>query len=159
MSLEESKNELVEKYGLYGASAVLVVQKIENDRILELDLSTITELWNKTYRELTSRNSMPKNGCVFQSFVSLILRGHVKFNRDISIKETCTFGKNYDYVKATINILKSDYGSRWPNTLKAPELWKEVFLKLKRREIAHNLQLHVLKALVENGMIGGLGIS
>jgi hypothetical protein len=153
----ESMNELVERYGFYGASAVLVIQKIEIEKILELDLSTITELWNKTYRELTFHHSAPKNGCAFQSFVGLIFRGHVKFSQEITIKESYSYSKNYDYVKTAISILKSDYDNRWPQDLLVSELWKQVFVKLNRREIAHNLQLHVLKALVENGMIGRVG--
>ena len=156
MSLGESKNELVEKYGLYGASAVIVIQRIENDRIRELDLATITELWNNTFRELSSRNSMPKNGCVFQCFAGLVFRGHVKFSDQITIKEELPFSKNYEYVKAAISILESDYNNKWPSDRNEHKLWSQVFVKLKRREIAYNLQLHVLKALVENEMIEGL---
>jgi hypothetical protein len=157
MSLVAFKNELVEKYGITGASAVLVIRAIEKEKVREVDLTTITEMWNNTYRELSFRNSAPNNGCVFRSFAGLIFRGQIKFRREISIKDVYTFGKNYNYVKTAINILKSDYDHKWPQTLKVAELWKQVFMQLKKREIAHNSQLHVLKALVENGMIELVG--
>jgi hypothetical protein len=153
MDVEKSKYELQKEYGLPGATAVLVIKKIENDKLEIVNLPMITELWNKTYRELSFQNSTPNNGSVLKAFAGLIFRGHVKFSQEISIKESYTLGKNYNYVKTAISILKSDYDNTWPSDLKVPELWSKVFMKLNMREIAHNSQLHVLKALVENGMI------
>jgi|Laugresp1bdmlbsn_1035097.scaffolds.fasta_scaffold00057_17 hypothetical protein len=140
---------------MYWASAVLVIRAIEKEKVHEVDLTMITEMWNNTYRELSFRNSAPNNGCVFRSFTGLIFRGQIKFRHEISIKDGYTFGKNYNYVKTAITILKSNYDSKWPKTLKVPELWKQVFKQLKKPEMAHNSQLHVLKAVVENGKIGG----
>jgi hypothetical protein len=155
MDLEKSKYELQKEYGLPGATAVLVIHTIENEKINGVDLLLITELWNKIYKELSFKNSTPNNGSVLKAFAGLIFQGNVKFRHEISIKEWYTLGKNYKYVKTAISILKSDYDNTWPNELKIPELWSQVFIKLNKREIAHNSQLHVLKALVESGRIRG----
>jgi hypothetical protein len=120
MSLVAFKNELVEKYGITGASAVLVIRAIEKEKVREVDLTMITEMWNNAYRELSFRNSVPNNGCVFRAFAGLIFSGQIKFRHEISIKDVYTFGKNYNYVKTAINILKSDYDSKWPQNPEGP---------------------------------------
>jgi hypothetical protein len=159
MKLEKSKYELQKEYGLPGATAVLVIQTIEREKLREVDLPVITELWNRIYRELSFKYSTPKNGCVFQSYAGLIFCGHVKMDDTISIKKGYAFGRNYEYVKTAIGILKSDYDSKWPLDLKVNNLWNQVFDKLKKRRIAHNSQLHVLKALIENGRLETFGVS
>jgi hypothetical protein len=146
MKGNKSKNELVEIHGLPGATAVLVIQMIENEKLSKVDPLMITEMWNKTYKELSVKNSKPRNACVFHSYLGLIFRGHVKIGDMISINKRYSFGINYQYVKTAIDILKTDYDHMWPSNLKPKQLWKEVFQKLKMKEIAYNSQLHVLKA-------------
>jgi predicted transcriptional regulator len=153
MKVNKSKFELRKEYGLPGATAVLVIQMIEKNQVEEVDLPMIIELWKKIYRELSIKNTTPKNGCVFQSYAGLIFCGHVKIDEMISIKKGYSFGRNYEYVKTAIGILKSDYDNKWPQTLKATDLWNQVFDILKKRRIAHNSQLHILKALIENDLI------
>lgn len=153
MSIEECPNELLKKYGLPGATAVLVIQSIQNEKLSELDLVTITELWDKKYKELSKKKSSLKAGCVILAFAGLIFHGHVKFRDKITIKGEFPFSKNYDYVKTAISILESDYDNEWPSTLKIRELWTQVFATLNRRQSANNSQLHMLKALIDSGLI------
>jgi hypothetical protein len=156
MKVNKSKYELQKEYGLPGATAVLVIQSIEKNQVVEVDLPMITELWKKIYRELSIKNTTPKNRCVFQSYAGLIFCGHVKMDDMISIKKGYSFGRNYKYVQTAIGILKSDYNNKWPKSLKPKHLWKEVFEKLNRNQITYNSQVHILKALIENGRIEAL---
>lgn len=159
MNLEKSKYELQKEYGIPGATAVLVIRTIEKEKLSEVDLPVINDLWNKIYRDMSFRNLAPRNGCVFQSYAGLIFYGHVRMGEMISLKKGYSFGRNYEYVKTAIGILKSDYDNKWPKTLKPGDLWIQVLDKLKKRRIAHNSQLHVLKALIENGRIEAVGVS
>jgi hypothetical protein len=154
--MNESNHELVRNYGMPGATAVAVIRTIEEERLSEIDKSKIAILWRSKYIELSSNNTDPGLTCKFQSLAGIILNGHIKFKHEVSIIEADNYGKNYNYVKIAINILKRDYGSRWPDKLKETELWGKVFTELKRDPISYNSQLHVLKALVENGMIEGV---
>ena len=154
--MNQSKPELVRDYGLPGATAVLVIRTIEEEKLSDIDKSTIAQYWILKYQELSSKNTEPELKCDFQSFAGLIFRGQIKFRHEISIKDVYTFGKNYNYVKTAINILKRDYDSTWPDYLTVPELWELVFKELNRDSINYSSQLHVLKALVENGMVGGV---
>lgn len=155
--MNQSKPKLVRDYGLPGATAVLVIRTIEEEKLSDIDKSTIAQYWILKYQELSSKNTEPELKCDFKSFVELILHGHIKFNHEISFKEADNYGKNYNYVRIAINILKRDYGHKWPKTLRVPELWKKVFIELNRDSISYSSQLHVLKALVENGMVDLVG--
>lgn len=156
MSLGALKDELVEKYGITGASAVLVIRAIEEEKLSEIEKSKIAILWRSKYMELSSNNTDPDLTCKFQSLAGLVFNGHIKFKHKISFNEADNYSQNYKYLNTAINIIKGEYGCRWPNDLKDTELWKKVFIELKRDPISYNSQSHVLKALVENDMIEGL---
>jgi hypothetical protein len=153
MNLVKTKFELQKEFGLPRATSVLVIQTIENEKVKKVDLLTVTKMWNEIYRELSFNNSTPMKGSVFQSYAGLVFYGQVKMCCEISIETGYSFGRNYEYIKTAIGILKSNYDHRWPSELKASELWDKVFDKLKRKRIAHNSQLNVLKALIKNDLI------
>jgi hypothetical protein len=159
MKRNKSKNELVEIHGLPGAIAVLVIKTIENEKLNEVDLTKIKELWILKYQELTSSNNILHLKCDFHAFKDLIFQGDINMGKMILNKKTYCVGDNYLYVKTAIGILKADYNHMWPSNLKPKQLWKEVFQKLKMKEVAYNSQLHVLKALIENGRIETVEVS
>jgi hypothetical protein len=153
MNLERSNNVLVKKHGLTGAISIEVIRIIELERLSEVDLFIIKGLWKKVHKKLSIKKSHTHFDCAFQAFAGLFFFRHIKLREGISIKKSYPFGRSYKYVLTAICILKADYDNIWPQSLKATDLWNQVFDKLNKRRIAYNSQLHVLKALIENDLI------
>lgn len=154
--MEEFNLMLVNLYGLPAATALRVVQRIENGEQTEIDLQTIETMWNDCYIALSPSGKPHKNACVFQTFIGLLFHNHIIFSDRIKIKNELIRGKNYDYVKTAIDVLEKNFDETWPPHLSIQILWNIILYKHRILRKSYNYQLHILKVLIEHDLIKGI---